>query len=483
MGQMRQRMRPRLAGFPWRFCLVAAAMTAVLALRPTAPMGHAAHAALSGWLHLGGRLLLIYAALKMAGWLLLELPEQLGLWRGPSKILRDLLLLLIGAAITVVLVQQHRQVNLVGLVTTSAVLTAVVGLAAQETLKDLFAGITLQLDPPFREGDWIDLGDVRGTVTQLSLMNTNLSAMDGSQIVLSNSTVAQATLRRFSPGQAVGNRLSIGLDYALPPSEALALLREVLRLHPDVLNQPAPQAWVGAYHDSSISYEILAFQAEAGDRRSYELRSSLLEQIWYALERSGQTLPFPVREIRRRREGQGPASIDWSQSGVEHKVELLGSNPLLKQLRLDQRQRLAALTRCLRFAAGEVVVREGDPGNALYQVISGSVEVLKRNAPGAPLQVATLGKGDVFGEMTLCTDEPRNATVQTVEPTVLLEVERGDLLPLIASDPALLERIARLVAARRSQLERLTQEESRSITDTLLRRMQQLFHGLGVQND
>ena len=58
----------------------------------------------------------------------------------------------------------HRdfQVNLVGLAATSAVITAVIGLAAQETLKNLFAGISLQVDSPFEEGDWVDLGFTRG---------------------------------------------------------------------------------------------------------------------------------------------------------------------------------------------------------------------------------------------------------------------------------------------------------------------------------
>ena len=62
----------------------------------------------------------------------------------------------------------------------------------------------------------------------------------------------------------MGNRFSLGLDYGLPPSEALALLRKVLDLHPMVLSHPQAKAWVSAYDDSSITYEILAFQSQAG---------------------------------------------------------------------------------------------------------------------------------------------------------------------------------------------------------------------------
>jgi len=184
-----------MAGFPLRFCLLSAVAFLFISLIPRQVLP----TPMAPWLRLAVELLILYTGLRLLGWLVLQLPERLGLWRGPSKILSDLLLLLIGTVITVIVVQQRGQVNLVGLVTTSAVLTAVIGLAAQETLKDLFAGITLQLDPPFREGDWIDVDDMRGTVSQLTLMNTHLSSVDGCQIVISNQIVAEATLRRFRP--------------------------------------------------------------------------------------------------------------------------------------------------------------------------------------------------------------------------------------------------------------------------------------------
>ena len=466
LGQM-------LRSFPLRFTLITAVVAVLYLLLPADWLRVDLHS----WLRLLVKLLLVYAGLRLLGWLVLDGPEALGLWRGPSKILRDLGLLMIAAAITVVVVQRHAQINLVGLVTTSAVLTAVVGLAAQETLKDLFAGITLQLDPPFREGDWIDLGEARGTVTQLTLMNTHLSAFDGAQVVLSNSTVAQATLRRFRPSYPVGNRFSLGLDYTLPPSEALALLRQVLSLHPGVLQQPAPQAWVGAYGDSAITYEILAFQSEVGDRPGFELRSDLLEQIWYALERVGQTVPFPVMEIRRRQDHNSLQEHDFSQAGASERAALLSQNPLLRNLSPAQQQQLSRATRRLRFAQGEVIVREGDPGDALFQLISGRVEVLKAAPDGSLMPVTRLNPGDVFGEMTLCVDEPRNATVRALEQTVLLEIERCDLQPLIQADPSLLETIATLVSERRSELNQLTQghQEQR---DNLLQRMQQLFNAM-----
>jgi len=462
-----------LKDIPLRCTLTAVCLAVLYRLLPWDWLSPQLH----GWYQLLLKLVFVYTALRLLAWLSFDCPAAVGAWRGPSKILRDLGLLVSTAGISVVLVQQHTKINVVGLLTTSAVLTVVIGLAAQETLKDMFAGISLQLDPPFREGDWIELGQARGTVKQLTLMNTHLNAMDGGQVVIANSAVAMATLRRFRPSDPVGNRFSLGLDYGLPPSEALALLRKVLDLHPRVLSHPQAKAWVSAYDDSSITYEILAFQSQAGDYPSFELRSELLEQIWYALERIGQTVPFPVMEIRRH---SGLGSIgehDFSQAGAVERAALLSTNPLLGSLNSVQLKQLAGVARRLRFAQSEVIVREGDSGDALFQIISGCVEVLKQDPYGLQFPVTQLGPGDVFGEMTLCVNEPRNATVRALDQVVLLEIEGADLQPLIEEDPSLIEAIATLVSERRSELDHLS-KGSKEQRENLIRRMKQRFKAM-----
>lgn len=465
-------MKRRLAGLPLTLPLLAIAAWGLSRILLTQTSLQGAKI----WLQLTPALLLVYAGLQLLVWLALELPERLGWWKGPSKILRDLGLLVVSSLITVVLIERYGRVSVVGLVTTlvttSAVLTAVVGLAAQETLKDLFAGITLQLDPPFREGDWICLDDQQGVVTQLTLMNTHLIGTDGSQVVLSNSRVAEACLKRFRPGLPVGNQFSLGLDYAFPPSQALELIEQQLQRHPDVLDTPAPRVWVSEFAESSVNYEVLAFQRGHRTSARLQLRSELLEQIWYALERQDQSIPFPVREIRHRRE---EASVN--QRTTVDVVGLLSRNPLLRNLSPEQLQQLAPHTRCIRFARGEVVVREGDPGDALFQVVNGTLEVLKGDGSGEMSRIAELQAGDLFGEMTLCADEPRNATVRTLEETWLLEVERSDLQPLIEADPSTLEGIAQLVAQRRAALTQHASSSSNSV-ENLLQRMRELFQGM-----
>ena len=182
-------------------------------------------------------------------------------------------------------------------------------------------------------------------------------------------------------------------------------------------------------------------------------------------------------EIRRH---SGLGSIgehDFSQAGAVERAALLSKNPLLGSLNSVQLKQLAGVARRLRFAQSEVIVREGDSGDALFQIISGCVEVLKQDPYGLQFPVTQLGPGDVFGEMTLCVNEPRNATVRALDQVVLLEIEGADLQPLIEEDPSLIEAIATLVSERRSELDHLS-KGSQEQRENLIRRMKQRFKAM-----
>ncbi|EDY37238.1 mechanosensitive ion channel/cyclic nucleotide-binding domain protein [Cyanobium sp. PCC 7001] len=466
--------RSRLAPVPLVLPLTALLVHLVASLTPVSLVG----AVPARWLATLDLLFTGYALIRLGTWAGLQLPSGVPWWPQPPKILRDLAMLLLAAAYTVLVLRERAGVNLVGLLTTSAVLTAVVGLAAQETLKDLFAGISLQLDAPFNEGDWIEVNGSGGFVQTVTLMNTYLKTFDGSRLVVPNDTVAQATARCFTASDPVGNRFSIGLDYALPPGQACALLEQVMAQCPGVLQQPPPRAWVGAYADSAITYELLVWQRGAGELQRLEVRSTVLQHIWYALSREGQSIPYPVRELRPKR--QAPPEDDPALIDAPSRARLLSGNALFRELGPEQLARLAPLTRCLRFGPGEAVVREGDPSAALFQVVRGRVEVLKASPQGGQTRLASLGPGEVFGEMGLCTGAERSATVRAEEDTVLLEVERDDLLPLVEAEPDFLSHLAHLVNRRRCELEKVTAEQAAARELGLLQRMQQLFGAVGM---
>jgi small-conductance mechanosensitive channel/CRP-like cAMP-binding protein len=466
---MAQRLlqRRQLPELPLRLGLLALLCWALLPLVG----GEAVPTAYRPWLDLIDELLLALAALRLSFWLGLELPAGLGWWRRPPELLLQLLMLGAGTLITVVIVRESARFDLVGVVTTSAVLTAVIGLAAQESLKDLFAGLELQLGDDFSVGDWLDLGNgVQGVVETITWRDTMLRNREGCRLIIPNSKITEEVLTNRSASGTASNRFEVGLDYGFAPAQARALLEGVLAQHPLVLSSPAPRVRLLDFGQSAIVYELQVWQREMNLRAVLDLRSELLEQIWYALQRAGQSIPFPVQELqpRRRRPEAGEST------GNASAPELEGS-ALFAVMTAEQRQQLAASGTVVHFGPGEAIVREGEPGDCLYQVLRGRVEVLKAVGPGRQVAVRQLEAGELFGEMTLLLDAPRSATVRALEECRLLRLNRTSMGPLLQTQPELLQQLAEQVNRRRQELDQLNPSDHEPAETSLLATMRRLF--------
>jgi small-conductance mechanosensitive channel len=422
------------------------------------------------WLGLADELLISYAALRLGLWLGLELPGGLGWWRRPPELLLQLLMLGGGTLLTVLVVRESARFDLIGLVTTSAVLTAVLGFAAQETLKDLFAGLELQLGDGFRVGDWLDVGQgVQGVVERITWRDTQLRNMEGCRLIVPNSTITAEVITNRSASGVASNRFELALDVDFPPARARALLEGGLQGHPRVLGTPAPRVRLKTFGESAVVYELQVWQKEMNMRAVLELRSELQEQIWYALRRAGQSLPFPVRELRPKPRTAARAA------GSNAPEDALAPSTLFGILTADQRHRLTAAGRRLQFGPGEAIVVANESGDCLYQLLEGRVEVLKLMGPDRELRIRVLQPGELFGEMTLLLNEPRSATVRALEECTLLELDRSALTPILQAHPELLEQLAEQVRQRRQELDTLADPQAGAGDSPLVATMRRLF--------
>lgn len=127
--------------------------------------------------------------------------------------------------------------------------------------------------------------------------------------------------------------------------------------------------------------------------------------------------------------------------------ERLGAVPLFRKLDAEMRERVAARFVTEVYPAGREVVREGDPGDRFYVVVRGRVEVERRGASGTE-KVAVLSDGDHFGEIALLRNAPRNATIRTTQPTVLLSLPRDSFLRLLDTAPTVREQLEASIGDR-----------------------------------
>jgi CRP-like cAMP-binding protein len=115
------------------------------------------------------------------------------------------------------------------------------------------------------------------------------------------------------------------------------------------------------------------------------------------------------------------------------------------------------------YADGEVLCREGERGDHMYVIQAGRVEVVT-SKDGTEIRLATLGEGDIIGEMAIFGQEPRSATVRAVGEVRALTVDRKNLLRRISEDPTMAFRVIKLLTNRVRELNedvvRLTSERS-----------------------
>jgi CRP-like cAMP-binding protein len=116
---------------------------------------------------------------------------------------------------------------------------------------------------------------------------------------------------------------------------------------------------------------------------------------------------------------------------------LLATSPLFRPYNHQQQLDLIRRFDGHEVAAGTVVIREGDAGQGLFVVLAGEVEVSKRQAGGGELALARLRAGDVFGEMSLLTNQPTTATVKAARPSTILFLAREYFQRLVQALPAI----------------------------------------------
>jgi len=330
---------------------------------------------------------------------------------------------------------------------TSAVVGAVVGLALQDTLGNLFAGIALHIEAPFRVGDWVRLGDRDGRIDQVSWRALRLVTWDGDTLTVPNNDVARHAILNFSLPRAPHSRVVfIGVNYHTPPNKVISVVASLLEQVPGVLADPPPRARMFAYHESSIQYEIRYFFAGYEEYRRIE--GEILRLIWYHFKRHGIEIPFPVRNVFLHNVEAPDAHKEAPATRLERALRDID---LFRPLSDDELRTAAARCRALHYAAGERIIEEGSPGDSFFVVDRGEVEVTKELG-GVRRTLARLMEGQFFGEMALLTGEKRAATVVAATDVDLFTLDKTGFHDIIVGNPAIAVDISTILSERREAL-------------------------------
>jgi small-conductance mechanosensitive channel len=382
--------------------------------------------------------------------------------RPTRHILQDLTKFLILAVLIGWGLRDILDIQLGPLLTSSAILTAVIGLSMQDTIGSLFSGLLLQIEKPFTEGDWIKVGDVEGQVTEVTWRYTKVVTLDANAVLLPNNLVAKERLVNYDrPASHLRQIILVPAPVDVPPVAVKSAILAALRRAEGVLRDPAPAARLQDIQADRILYAAVYYISAFNSRLA--VMDAVLSTIWYQFMELGIDVPPPTRRIIAADQAEHLAANPEKLASLAEVALLAGMTEA--DLALLMR---ASTTRT--FSPGQTIMAKGETGGTMNIILSGLVAVSLDDR-----ELARLGPGQIVGEMALLTGEPRQADVLALKPTQCLVVDREGFRLVLSRHPVVVDRVRTIFETRAAANHAASKPDAAAEAQSLFARFRSLF--------
>jgi CRP-like cAMP-binding protein len=268
-----------------------------------------------------------------------------------------------------------------------------------------------------------------------------LVTYDNLKLVVPNSQVATEQIANYDqPDPTWRKRIRITLGYDVSPAEVDRLLRAAIEQVPETASIPRePDARVVEYEARGVVWELRFWlpEYETGSHVTQRVHEALLRGLHVAgIQHPRVREELLVGVLDRERASERDAARRWIE-----RIDLFA--PLAE----EERTLLQECARRLELAPGDAVVEQGQEGSSLFVIHEGALQAFTGD-DSAREALGTMGPGEVFGEMSLLTGAARSASVTARVPSVVFEIGREALEPLLKGNEGLARELAVIVAER-----------------------------------
>ena len=394
---------------------------------------------------------IIHGILSLLNELLFGSTNNVSLQSNIPRLFRDLIrffLILVGTSIVLSVVWGA---DLGGLITALGVSSIVLGLALQDTLGNLFSGIALLFEKPFGLGDWIEVAELKGKVVEINWRSVHLLTRELELLVIPNGILAKEVLRNYRRPQKLHvEPVDIGFSYNDPPNKVKRILKEIALNTKGVLDKPEPIIQTMNYNDSSIDYRVKLFLSDYN--KVPQIRDEFMTRIWYAANRNGLNIPFPIRTLYHQ-----PPVKSQRDELLNQFVNYLSTFPSFIGIERGYNRKLAQDAIIKHYGTGETPINQGQKSLGLYLIIAGQARVAIKNNQGQDEEIARLSRGEFFGEMSLIAERFSSISVTAIEDLEVLILKIETVQAVIDSIPRLSREIGEIIETRRKAI-RLVQK-------------------------
>jgi small-conductance mechanosensitive channel len=361
------------------------------------------------------------------------------------------------------------------LLATSGVVAIVLGYSAQSTLSDVFGGLSLGLTKTFEKGEWIVVNDQLGQVVDMNWRVVTFLTELETELTIPNSVVAKSKIINYN--RPTGQRLDIikvhiEIDASIDVVKACIL--DAAKNCGEILKTPPPTAHVYEYSPRGVIYRLLFHT-----RMPYlaKIRDEFYSGLWYGLRREGVAIArnqISLGEPVKRSELPDP---------LAELKPMFNAHQIFSTLTEEEIDQLAIASCRLEVGFPEIIVRQGQESSALYIIAAGALGVYIDIEGGGMQNVANLGPGNLFAEISLLTGDLCNATVRADSEAVVYCIDRDALRPLLDARPEIIDSLSEMMVERMASTEKAKEEleanlkpsKDESLANLLAGRIKELF--------
>ena len=334
----------------------------------------------------------------------------------------------------------------------------VLGFAVQGLILDLFSGLAIQMDRPFKVGDFINchnrFGETFiGRVEETTWRTTRLWTTDRNLVIVPNSYITSTIVTNYSLPESVARfELDYTLDFSVPSDRAIrifnaALLDSVGPKGP--VASPRPKTILTGVNSDGVVYKLRYF-LEPTQVSPSKARNTINANVIYHLANAGMSHSYAKQDIFLGRMPKRQKS--WSNK--EDRMDLLSNIALFQDFSGELLEAITNSFHLRELKPEEVLFNQGDDGESLFVLVEGLLEV-SLQVEGEKRHLTFLRPGSFLGEMALLTGEKRSANVTSSTESLVGELTKESIMSLATENPEVLNKMTAVVAKRRLKNEEM----------------------------
>jgi len=328
----------------------------------------------------------------------------------------------------------------------------VLGFAIQGLILDLFSGLAIQMDRPFKVGDFINchnrFGETFiGRVEETSWRTTRLWTTERNLIIVPNSYITSTIVTNYSLPESVARfELDYTLDFSVPSDRAIRIFNAALldSIGPKgPVASPKPKTILTGVNSDGVVYKLRYF-LEPKQVSPSKARNTIHANVIHHLVNAGMSHSYAKQDIFL---GKMPKR-QKSWNNKEDRMDLLSHIALFQDFSSDLLEAITNSFHLKELKPEDILINQGDDGESLFVLVEGLLEV-SIQVEGEKRHLTFLRPGSFLGEMALLTGEKRSADVTSSTESLVGELTKESIMSLATENPEVLKKMTAVVAKRR----------------------------------